>query len=493
MIISYLGKINSLLPYCSSIMEKISLEIQSYNMFICSLEDIKEGIMLSISIRDQESKIWISCKKNNQNEYIHPLSAGLDTYNFMLAAQSTEIIKVFIEEIILKYINNFSAEMLMRIRELNPLLNLLKQVYKNSGTNLSNTILIFRDHLLIEKINIITSLIELGLEPNYCWIVPKEDKNLYNKEVYNEYLRLECKIFEPNDKNHNKILYAVRSLIENKKIIVVDDGGDLIAQILDQNLHLINNFTFIETTTKGMTVLERFKDIFIINLAHCIIKNNLSLNIAASCVIRFRDILRHESLIGENCLVVGYGKLGTHIATLLRALGVNVSIIEKNSYRRLFAKNEGYNCYTNIIEAVSKKKFKFIFGCSGTLSIPKEVLYFLPTNSILASCSSQDLKLVIRALEANAKKVIFEGIGDIYYLPDSSNPSFSKKITIIAHGNAVNLYYYEGVSEREYDYFTSLIFAQIVESEKGNNNIELVSTLIQKTLYEYQDNESSIR
>jgi len=487
MIMSYLGQVNSFLPYCLSIMQKISSEIQVSNNFICSLEEVKEELRLYISCNDQKSKIWILCKKNNNNKYHYPLSAGLETYDFMLAAQSEELIKNFVEEVALKYLNNFSPEMLKRIRELNPLLNLLKKVYKSASINLSNITLIFRDHLLLEKINIITSLIELGLNPLNCWIIPKKDKNLYNREVYNEYRSLGCKIFELNDKSYKTTLNAIIRLVGNEKIIVVDDGGDLIAQILDNNLHFKNSFIFIETTSKGMTVLKKFKDTSIINLAQCIIKDKLSLNIAASCVIRFRDILRHDSLIGENCLVIGYGKLGTHVATLLKALGVNISIIEKNLHRRLLAKNKEYNCYEDIIDAVSKKEFKFIFGCSGALSVPEEVLRFLPTNSVLASCSSQDLKLVITSLEANAEKVVCEGIGDIYYLQDPFNPSLLKKVTIIAHGDAVNLYYYEGVPEQEYDYFTSLVFSQIIESQKGNNDVELVSRFIKEILYIHKE------
>lgn len=420
----------------------------------------------------ENNKFKVLIENNNKNEFIifnfnyfeyeknaYPLQAGFPYYEILLTENHTN---EYFDDLKMKmsfYINKFSELEIERIEELNPKIEIITKYYLDNHIDLRKMSIVIREHLLLEKLNLFKSLIRLGVDPNQCWIITKEDKSLYFEKVFNEVISLGINVIKlENREGISSIVEGISRDIINKHVILLDDGGDLINSFSEISDNFNWDIKAIETTSKGIHNTRNIKNIEILDLATCSIKKSLSFEIALSCVLRFKQLFQHEKTKGEYCHVVGYGKLGQYVSQFLRALGMEVTISELNEKRRRLASSADFKTYKTVEKALEKREYKYIFGCAGRPIITEKELEYLDKNAVLITASSQDLSVVIKFMEGNYQKRNLDGIGTLY-IDDKHN-----KYTVVAEGHAVNLYYSEGVSEKEYDLFTTLMLSSVVES-----------------------------
>lgn len=392
-----------------------------------------------------------------------PLSAGLKLWrviyaiypslNQVISHRLTDIIDCF-----KKICIEFSLDEIQKINLLNPKVNYIKSFFDQSNIDISDNYFIIREHLLLEKFNLLDALISLGMKPSNCWIITKEDKTTYFNKIYKT---LEQKGFNIRTLEHRcKIDLYIQEIVKEidmNKTIILDDGGELINAIYKID-NSYKNVKAIETTTKGIRLLETTPYIeSVIDLANSSIKKDLSKEIAISCVVNLRNILQHKKMMGEYCHIIGFGKLGEHVALLLRSFGLNITVFDKSEETRTRAEASGFSVYPSTEKALLENEHKFVFCCTGSPSISVSNLSLLGEKSFLIALSSQDLKEVKIHLENVGEKTILEGIGDHFFIEQN-------EITLIAHGHAVNLYYSEGVSEPEYDDFTALMLLSVLKA-----------------------------
>jgi S-adenosylhomocysteine hydrolase len=238
-------------------------------------------------------------------------------------------------------------------------------------------------------------------------------------------------------------------------LVVLDDGGDLgieIARLRPVRAELI------ESTSKGVArLLAADPDQRFLDVAGSTVKLQLSRTIAVSCVVRFREILRHERLAGERCHVVGYGRLGRHVAALLGQTGMNVTVSEILPEAREDAHNDGFPVFSSARDALRSAPHRYLFGCSGARAVGAEEVELLAGDAVLASLSSQDLRPALDWLRGHAQRRPSRGAGERYVLPGG------RARTVLAYGDAINLFRAEGVSELDFDAFTALQLAAVVE------------------------------
>lgn len=354
----------------------------------------------------------------------------------------------------------FNAKEIEQINNLNPLLSNLAEQYLLDNICLEDVVIVIREHLLLEKLNLVRALLKLGVKAHNCIFVAKDDKTLYVDRV-SAYLSAKgIKVIKSQQITEPIIAEISRRYFE-KKVIVLDDGGDMIVA-LNEIAALSRMELFpIETTSKGSLLIQtKCSDLHFIDLANSSIKINQSKNIAISSVIRMRDILRHKKLSNEYCHVIGYGKIGRWIALLLREIGVKVTISEIAPKLRNMATLDGFDVFSSVKDGLAFREHKFVVGCSGSQAVSEQEIKYFPDEMYLVTVSSQDFKGLIQYLRKNAEIDVLEGIGDLYQIS-------KKKIFMIAHGHAINLHLSEGVSEPEYDDFTSLMFKTVIEIGKG--------------------------
>jgi S-adenosylhomocysteine hydrolase len=238
-------------------------------------------------------------------------------------------------------------------------------------------------------------------------------------------------------------------------LVVLDDGGDLgieIARLRPFNAELI------ESTSKGVArLLAAYPNQRFLDVAGSTVKLQLSRTIAVSCVMRFREILRHERLAGERCHVVGYGRLGRHVAALLAQTGMNVTVSEILPEAREDAHNDGFLVFSSARDALRAAPHRYLFGCSGARAVGAEEVELLAGDAVLASLSSQDLRPALEWLRGRTQRRPARGAGERYVLLDG------RVRTVLAYGDAINLFLAEGVSELDFDAFTALQLAAVVE------------------------------
>lgn len=349
----------------------------------------------------------------------------------------------------------FTPAELTELTRLNPLTWRAADSYLSSGVSLSGITLLYRDHLLLEKMNLLLALLKLGLRPDRTVVIGKPDLTFYRHRVIAHLRRCGLTVLDSADYlgDASRLLAAHG---RGSATVVVDDGADLALSVLADG-RSAGNLAVIETTAKGIRTLRRAGLLDeVVNLSDTSIKSELAGSIAASCVYRFRELLRHDRLNGAECVVVGYGMLGQHVAPMLRQLGLAVRVCEIQSAALARARQAGFPAYPDLASAASTTT-RYVFGCSGERSITLSDILRLSADVVLCALSSQDLLPVIGELRAAATIAPVRGVGTRYRFD-------GRTVTVLADGHAINLHYNEGVSEPDFDPFTALVGAAIVES-----------------------------
>lgn len=346
------------------------------------------------------------------------------------------------------------------VAKLNPLLNKAVSNYKSNlkldPVVFRNTKVVIRDHALLEKYNLVRSLLELGMPPSNIMFIPKGDRCLFREKVIGAFVSLGVHVVDPGAETFWKLAVS-KHILPSESAVFLDDGGELLlTQTNPSGLRVL-----IETTSRGIQRLaERGFSHKVIDLAHCDVKKKLSKAIAGSVIVRLRSLLSHHNLLTSPVVLVGYGALGRSCAEILRAMGGDPLIVEIKKEAREAALSDGFRCFECVKDALCVGGVRVVLGCSGEQVLGPDILPQLAEECFFASVSSQDCRPLIKYLDTVAQKTVHAGWGSIYALD-------GKRVHVLGEGDALNLYYSEGVSEPEFDSFTALMLVGVVEGARG--------------------------
>jgi len=166
-----------------------------------------------------------------------------------------------------------------------------------------------------------------------------------------------------------------------RKIIILDDGGDLILQS-QEILKDCSRLVGIEQTTSGYEKLKKSNLKFpIINVARSETKLIYESPIIAKLVVdKIYRSLKKLSLKPKNVLLIGNGAIGQNIHRFL--IGhLDIQVYDKNE---CLSNVTGHD-FKNIL-----KNFDMIIGCTGREVISDNDYHLLKKNAVLASASSSD-------------------------------------------------------------------------------------------------------
>ncbi len=314
----------------------------------------------------------------------------------------------------------------------------------------SRVLIVIREHLLLEKINIVDGLMAAGIQSQEILFVGKTDKSMYRDRVSSALLRRDIVFFKaiPELVQHLNTIHPHPS-----QCVVVDDGGDMVVALYENGL-LSSDTEVIETTTKGVkTLQEKCPNLNFENLAGGLIKVQQSRAIAASCIYRIRQLLRHKHLERRRALVVGYGQIGIHIADVLSTLGMTVDVCDVSEAKRIEANISSFDTYPSVKAAVASQPYAVIIGCTGTQSIRLEDFDVAKQDDFyLSAISSNDLMALRQELAEQAKRH-----NSAKWFGDQISLQGGRNFNILGHGGSINLFHDEGVSEPEFDIFNAKI------------------------------------
>jgi hypothetical protein len=347
------------------------------------------------------------------------------------------------------------------IRALNP--RLLRLAHKDPARAgvLNSTWLVLREHLLLEKLNLLGALFRLGLDPARTHVLRKVDRTRYWQRIVADLSRQGVHVHPELETDPScvarGILTDIASRAPELPVVLVDDGGDLISAMVAMAGDVGVEVYPVETTTKGMVHIRRAGlEQHVVDLASCRTKKAHSRQIAVSCVYRFRELMQHAPLEGEWCHVVGFGQIGRQVAQLLTGIGLSVSVSDVMPAARTAAQQAGYPTFSAVAAALTAHRHRYVFGCSGQPSVTLADIDLMSGRAVLCSISSQDLRPVVTALHHSASSWPLRGVGTGYRRGDL-------EVVVLADGHAVNLHLAEGVPEPDFDGVTTLVGSVIIE------------------------------
>jgi|SRR3990167_7622597 len=273
-----------------------------------------------------------------------------------------------------------------------PLLNFVDTLFKN--VELDKTLIMGCQHLLLSNLIMFEHLFRKGLKTNHTFLIGKAystdktiERKFIKKGVYvHKYIYSSHRFFDKQFSQaiNSFLKYVARETksLSFKKILIVDDGGELIKQVNDKKIFINKKIVGIEQTTSGYEKIKNNKLFFpILNVARS--KAKLSVEppfIVDAIITEIQKNLEELKLKPKNILVVGAGAMG---AVLFNKLNKWFKVdLYDISLKRSFNKNMSLN---KIIS-----KYDVIVGCTGNTAISKNNFKLLKNRTVLISASSSD-------------------------------------------------------------------------------------------------------
>jgi adenosylhomocysteinase len=320
-----------------------------------------------------------------------------------------------------------------------PVLNLIKKRFL-SQKPFNNIIIGACLHVTSETANLMKTLKAGGAKLALCASNPLSTQDQVAASLVKHD---KIPVFAINSEDHKTYFKHIKSVLDFKPHITLDDGGDLISQLHKNRQNQIKTMIgSCEETTTGVIRLRAMEKDKALKLPVIAVNDSQTKKFfdnrygtgqsTIDGIMRATNIL----LAGKNFVVAGYGWCGRGIATRARGMGANVIVCEVDPVKALEAKMDGFQVL-NLEKAV--KKADIIVTATGNKQvIDKKHLINLKTNVILANSGHFNVEINVLALDklAQSKKQIRKGLVQ-YQLKD-------KKINLLAEGRLVNLACAEG-------------------------------------------------
>lgn len=338
---------------------------------------------------------------------------------------------------------------------------------------LKDTYLIGCQHVLPSLYYLLKSAIKLGLKPENisiigkCYSSSKLAFSMLSKEnisisddsfSYDSHISFDEQFKRYIEKFIQKDLHILQDS-DNKKIILLDDGGELITAA-KKYMNNQNILLGVEQTSSGYNKL--CNEVFnfpIINVARSYAKLNFeSPHIAISILNQLKKIINCER---KQVLIIGKGTIGVALEKYLESeANVNFYDIQSNK---------------TLMDEVNLNHFDIIIGATGNNVINKEMYQYLKKNVYLISASSSD-----REFDAIHLRKIVDRNFDCH-------KSFNiQNVNLINSGFPLNFYgsEYDNVPLNDIQLTFSLLLAGICQRNSLYNGICEIDKNIQYSVLE---------
>ena len=245
---------------------------------------------------------------------------------------------------------------------------------------------------------------------------------------------------EDNDTYHRH----VQTALDHKPQIIIDDGSDVVATLIQERQHQIADIIgTTEETTTGIVRLEAmFKDGVLtfpaVNVNDADTKHFFDNRYGTGQstldgIIRATNIL----LAGKTVVVAGYGWCGKGVAMRAKGMGANVIVTEINPVPAIEAAMDGFRVMT--MSEAAKEGDIFVTVTGNKHVIRGEHFEVMKDGAIVSNSGHFDIEIDLKALRSKAADVKeVRNFTEQYTLPDG------KSIIVIGEGRLVNLAAAEG-------------------------------------------------
>ncbi len=362
---------------------------------------------------------------------------------------------------------------------------LARQRRKDLGADIFNdVIVIYVLHFLNDLITLTEQFQFLGCDPKDMYFLVKTYDYPEKDKLVKYFKSKDCKVFVPKDsmeKTFNNMTAEIlmecmkRSESENKKVIIVEDGGYFAPLIHTEKFVDIADKCYgaVEQTTKGYRRDSEIKNpkFPIVSIATSKLKlfleaQEVAATLEENIVNTLRKYNSDRTLNKHKALILGFGTIGQKLAEALLNKSISISVYDTDPFKRLSAEvSNKFNVLENLHDL---SKFHIIIGVSGEPSLKDAAAFWgLGHNVILASGSSERLEFDVDALSAISKGISREEIFTKYTLKKEN-----KVIRVLCDGEPINFALSEGIANSVIDpIYTEMFLAAIsVVKDKGLGN-----------------------
>jgi adenosylhomocysteinase len=245
---------------------------------------------------------------------------------------------------------------------------------------------------------------------------------------------------EDNDTYHRH----VQTALDHKPQIIIDDGSDVVATMIQERQHQIADIigTTEETTTGIVRLQAMFKDGVLtfpaVNVNDADTKHFFDNRYGTGQstldgVIRATNIL----LAGKTIVVAGYGWCGKGVAMRAKGLGANVIVTEINPVPAIEAAMDGFRVMP--MSEAAKEGDIFVTVTGNKHVIRSEHFDVMKDGAIVCNSGHFDIEIDLKSLRDKATEVkVVRNFTEQYSLKNG------KSVIVIGEGRLVNLAAAEG-------------------------------------------------
>jgi len=331
-----------------------------------------------------------------------------------------------------------------------PVLNLIRERFEKekplTGIKMSACL-----HITTETANLAKTLKAGGAEVMLCASNPLSTQDDVTAALVKEY---QIPVFAIKGEDNTTYYKHINAVLDQKPVITMDDGADLVSTLHSQRVELIENIIGgTEETTTGIIRLRSMAEEGVLRFPLIAVNDadtkHLFDNRYGTGQSTVDGIIRatNRLLAGSIFVVCGYGWCGRGLAMRANGMGANIIVTEVDPIRALEAVMDGYRVMP-IAEAAPSGDF--FCTVTGDINVIREE-HFGEMKDGAIICNSGhfnvELEIASRDKEGNLvggleklavkKKKIREFIEE-YTLSDG------RKINLLAEGRLINLASAEG-------------------------------------------------
>jgi S-adenosylhomocysteine hydrolase len=342
----------------------------------------------------------------------------------------------------------FTATECQKVRREMPLTRLVPDLYDRRP--LEGYTLIFTIHHMTDFLALMESAFALGADPEDVTVIDKEYLYLHTDRV-DAHLKLEqgVRVYRYSDLEVALAQHIAWSERCGKQILVLDDGGYVLPTVMRRFPEKASLFAgLVEQTMSGIWELDGHDlPLPVFSVAESQLKGTIeSYGVADAAVRNVLARVPHEKLEGRNALVMGYGRIGQEVASILRFRRMQVAVHDRDLVQLLTAHERGFKTSRDLAQLVQQWKPLLIFGCAGANSMTREHFAQLTENCYLVSTTSRDYEFRLPDLsEMSVDEERLGRVGTLYKLAGGV------EVMVLAHGLPINFYYAESLPNRYVD------------------------------------------
>jgi len=339
-------------------------------------------------------------------------------------------------------------------------------------------------HHMTDFVAMMDALLAMGADPRYMTILDKGYPYTRRDRV-DGWLRdtLGIKVDPYPERVASLDAHIERARGAGLKTIIFDDGGYIWPVVVEYYLNAAAEFVgIVEQTMSGIWKLDGLPlPIPVFSVAESQLKATVeSYGVATAAVASIFDRLPHEKFEGRPALVVGYGRIGREVATILRERRMRVAVHDSEIVALVAAHEEGFITSRSLAHLIESHQPLLVVGAAGRGSLRGEHLSAFRKSCYLASVTSRTYEFDLEEFAEVALKVLnYDRLGHAYHLGQGV------ELCVLGHGMPMNFYHAESLPNRYIDLIISALLlggVTLAQPDSGGlvagHNLALTNTIL---------------